>query len=143
MISDECYMYALEVHKKGLVNVYVDWEAKVRHIPCAWVPSRGWGPMEEDISESLMTTYNASVVHRTEMKMDQPWEDDGSEWEEMSSEGDGELLTAIEEMELEEDYYTEQSDEENFTEDEGWLDEIENGYLPSSPIQTPSKRRRI
>ena len=99
--------------------------------------------MEEDISGSLMSTYNASVVHRTEMQMDQPWEEDGSEWEEMSSEGDGELLTAIEEMELEEDYYTEQSDEENFTEDEGWLDEIENGYLPSSPIQTPSKRRRI
>ena len=94
--------------------------------------------MEEVISESLMTTYNASVVHRTEMQMDQPWEDDASEWEEMSSEGDGGLLTAIEEMELEENYYTEQSDEENFT-DEGWLDEIENGYLPSSPIQTPSK----
>ena len=76
-------MYALEVYKKGLVNVYVDWEAKVQHIPCARVPSRSWGPMEEDISESLMTTYNASLVHRTEMQIDQPCEDDGSEWEEM------------------------------------------------------------
>ena len=139
-------MYALEIRKKSLVEVYVNWEAKVRHIPCAWVP-RSWGPTEENIAQCLVTTYSANVVSTEKRETDEPLEEeeeeDGLEWEGMISEGDEELSMAIEEMGLEEDYCTGQSDEGDFTEDEGWLDEIGNGYLPSSPIQIPSKRRRI
>ena len=49
---------------------------------------------------------------------------------------------AIEEMELGEEYHIEDTDQERFTEDEDWLGEIGNGYLPSSPVQLPLKRRR-
>ena len=82
-----------------------------------------------------------NVVSTAKRETDQPLkeEEDGLEWKGMISEGDEKLSMASEEMGLEEDYYKGQSDEGDFTMDEGWLDEIGNGYLPSSPIQIPSK----
>ena len=49
---------------------------------------------------------------------------------------------AIEEMELAKEYYIGDTDQEGFTENEDWLGEIGNGYLPSSPFQLPLKRCR-
>ena len=85
-----------------------------------------------------MTTYSANVVSTAKRETDQPLEEeeDGLEWEGMISEGDEKLSMAIEEMRLEEDYCTGQSDGGDFPEDEGWLDEIGNGYLSSSQFKS-------
>ncbi|KAI6161620.1 hypothetical protein EDD17DRAFT_1759095 [Pisolithus thermaeus] len=139
--ADKHYKYHLKTHRDNLVAVYAKWEARVRHIPCAWMPSRPWGPTGEDMANHLATLYDPSVMPAAEEPIDELLEDYSSEWGGVVSEEDDELLTAIEEMALVEEYHIGQADEE-FSEDEGWLNDIENGYLPSSPVQLPSKRCR-
>lgn len=141
---DECYKYYLQKHRDSLVAAYVKWEAKIRHIPYAWVPSRPWGPIAEDIAGCLSTTYNSSMVAAAEYSTDQPMEKGyDSNWEDVILESDDDLLMAIEEMALAEEYPIGQEDEGVMSEDEEWLEGIGNGYLPSSPVQLPLKRCRL
>ena len=138
---DECYKYHLKTHKDKLLAVYINWEAKVRHIPCAWDPSRSWGPTAEDIAGCLTVMQNPCVAAAGH-PVDKSLDDYNTDWEDVGSESDDGLLMAIEEMELGEEYHIEDTNQEGFTEDEDWLGEIGNGYLPSSPVQLPLKRRR-
>ncbi|KAI5986471.1 hypothetical protein EDD15DRAFT_2389853 [Pisolithus albus] len=62
-----------------------------------------------------------------------------SDDEDLVSEG---LLIATEEIALVEEDYMGQESEEQFTEDEDWLEDIGEGYLPSSPLRSPAKRCR-
>ena len=124
------------------MTVYVKWEAKIRHIPYAWAPSRPWGPTAEDIAGCHAATYNPSMMSGAELPTDQLFEDYASDGEDILSETDDELLMGIEEMALAEEYSIGQGDEGEFTEGDEWLEDIENGYLPSSPIQIPAKRWR-
>ncbi|KAI5997125.1 hypothetical protein EDD15DRAFT_2387050 [Pisolithus albus] len=62
-----------------------------------------------------------------------------SDDEDLVSEG---LLMATEEIALVEEDYMGQESEEQFTEDEDWLEDIGEGYLPSSPLRSPAKRCR-
>ncbi|KAI6108097.1 hypothetical protein F5141DRAFT_1189102 [Pisolithus sp. B1] len=127
--ADEHYIYHLQVHKRRLVAVYVKWEAMVRHIPCAWAQLRAWGPTTEDIA-CLPAT-------------DQPTEElseDGDSDEDLVSVED--LLMATEEVALVEEDYIGGVTHEQFTEDEDWLEDIGDGYLPSSPLRSPAKRCR-
>ncbi|KAI6114657.1 hypothetical protein EV401DRAFT_2058510 [Pisolithus croceorrhizus] len=94
--------------KHTLLAVYVDWKEKVQHIPHAW--EDGAEHPTDDFSEG----YESDAVGAL-------------------SEGDDELLLGIEEMALEEGCNMGQSDEEGLTDDEGWLEDVGNGYLPSSP----------
>ncbi|KAL4080546.1 hypothetical protein J3A83DRAFT_4184574 [Scleroderma citrinum] len=121
--SDECYKYHLKAYKDSLVEM-------------------PWGPTAEDIAGCLATTYNASGRSTIQHPTDQPLEDSVSDEEEVLSEVDEELLMAVKDMELAEEYHTGQADEEEFIEDDEWLEDIENGYLPSSPVQRPLKRHR-
>ncbi|KIM51218.1 hypothetical protein SCLCIDRAFT_33624 [Scleroderma citrinum Foug A] len=139
--ADECFKYHLKKHRDNLLEVYIKWEAKVRHIPCAWAVSRPWGPTAEDVAGCLTAIQNPCVVAE-EHPVDQSLDDYSSDWEDVRSEGDDELLMAIEEMALAEEYPIEEADEGEFTEDEEWLGDIGNGYLPSSPLQLPVKRWR-
>ncbi|KAI6106571.1 hypothetical protein EV401DRAFT_1892495 [Pisolithus croceorrhizus] len=66
-----------------------------------------------------------TVLEEAEKPIDELLEDYSSEWGGVVSEEDDELLTAIEEMALVEEYHIGQADEE-FSEDEGWLNDIEN-----------------
>ncbi|KAI6111076.1 hypothetical protein F5141DRAFT_1214574 [Pisolithus sp. B1] len=120
--ADKHYKYHLKTHRDNLVAVYARWEAR-------------------DMANHLATLYDPSVIPAAEEPIDELLEDYSSEWGGVVSEEDDELLTAIEEMALVEEYHIGQADEE-FPEDEGWLNDIENGYLPSSPVQLPSKRHR-
>ncbi|KAL4063383.1 hypothetical protein V8B97DRAFT_1876845, partial [Scleroderma yunnanense] len=111
-------------------------------IPYAWIPSRPWGPTAEDIAGCLATTYNASGRSTIQHPTDQPLEDNASDGENVLSEVDEELLMAVEDMGLAEEYHIGQADKEEFIEDDEWLKDIENGYLPSSPVQRQLKRHR-
>jgi hypothetical protein len=124
------------------VAAYVKWESKVRHIPYAWPPSRPWGPTSEDIAGCLAGTHNPSEVSSTEYPTVELLEGYDTDGVDVMSEGDDELLMAIEEMALAEEYSIGETDKDDFTEDEEWLEDIGNGYLPSSPVQVPLKRRR-
>ncbi|KAI5980440.1 hypothetical protein EDD15DRAFT_2393533 [Pisolithus albus] len=61
--ADKHYKYHLKKYRENLVAAYVKWEARVRHIPCAWLPSRPWGPTGEDIANHLATLYDPSCCH--------------------------------------------------------------------------------
>ena len=100
--------------------IYIKWEAKVQHIPCAWAVSRPWGPTAEDVAGCLTAIHNPCVVAE-EHPVDQSLDDYNSDCEDVRSEGDDELLMAIEEMALAEEYPIEEADEGEFTEDEEWL----------------------
>ncbi|KAI6143510.1 hypothetical protein EDD17DRAFT_1781808 [Pisolithus thermaeus] len=130
----ENYKYHLKAHKHTLLAVYVDWKEKVQHIPHAWVPSENWGPTVEDVANYLApASHTPSVEDGAEHPTDDFSEGYESDAVGALSEGDDELLLGIEEMALEEGCNMGQSDEEGLTDDEGWLEDVGNGYLPSSP----------
>ncbi|KAI6102145.1 hypothetical protein F5141DRAFT_1217724 [Pisolithus sp. B1] len=135
--------YHLQLHRHTLQAVYVDWEANVEHIPHAWVPSRNWGPTGEDVANCMTAaSHDPSVMGGAEQPTDDLSEDYESDAVGALSESDDELLLGMEEMLLEGEFNMGQSDEDEITDDEGWLEDIENGYLPSSPIKLPIKRHR-
>ena len=137
---DKCYEHQLNTYRHSLMEVYVMWEAKIRHIPCAWfVPS--WGPTAEDMADHLTSSEKELPICATGHPINQQLESYDSEWEEEDPESDDELLRVIEGMELEEEYQSVEDDEEFSTDDE-WLENVENNYLPSSPVQLSTKRRR-
>ncbi|KAI6147073.1 hypothetical protein BKA82DRAFT_4330010 [Pisolithus tinctorius] len=138
--ADKSYKYHLQSLRDNLVAVYVNWEAKVRHIPHAWIPSRPWGPRAEEIAGCLVAANNSSVISAAEDQTEGSLKDYDSDGEGLMSEGGDNLLLSIEEMALEEEYSMGEADEEQSTEDEEWLQDIENGYLPSSPVKLPLKR---
>ncbi|KAI6126949.1 hypothetical protein F5141DRAFT_1060592 [Pisolithus sp. B1] len=129
-------------HKDRLIALYVRWEAMVQHIPCAWVPSRTWGPTAEDIASCLATTQNSSALPLQEHLTHETLQDYVSEDGDIVSEDDDDLLKVIEEMALAEEYHIGQVNEERLTDDEDYFEGIGDGYLPSSPLRSPSKRHR-
>ncbi|KAI6140865.1 hypothetical protein BKA82DRAFT_4019082 [Pisolithus tinctorius] len=140
--ADKSYKYHLQSLRDNLVAVYVNWEAKVQHIPHAWIPSRPWGPRAEEIAGCLVAANNSSVISAAEDQTEGSLKDYDSDGEGLMLEGGDNLLLSIEEMALEEEYSMGEADEEQSTEDEEWLQDIENGYLPSSPVKLPLKRWR-
>ncbi|KAI6157713.1 hypothetical protein BKA82DRAFT_4009978 [Pisolithus tinctorius] len=140
--ADKSYKYHLQSLRDNLVAVYVNWEAKVRHIPHAWIPSRPWGPRAEEIAGCLVAANNSSVISAAEDQTEGSLKDYDSDGEGLMSEGGDNLLLSIEEMAREEEYSMGEADEEQSTEDEEWLQDIESGYLPSSPVKLPLKRQR-
>ncbi|KAI6142447.1 hypothetical protein BKA82DRAFT_4331470 [Pisolithus tinctorius] len=140
--ADKSYKYHLQSLRDNLVGVYVNWEAKVQYIPHAWIPSRPWGPRAEEIAGCLVAANNSSVISAAEDQTEGSLKDYDSDGEGLMSEGGDNLLLSIEEMALEEEYSMGEADEEQSTEDEEWLQDIENGYLPSSPVKLPLKRWR-
>ncbi|KAI6144076.1 hypothetical protein BKA82DRAFT_4017270 [Pisolithus tinctorius] len=127
--ADKSYKYHLQSLRDNLVAVYVNWEAKVRHIPHAWIPSRPWGPRAEEIAGCLVAANNPSVISAAEDQTEGSLKDYDSDGEGLMSEGGDNLLLSIEEMALEEEYSMGEADEEQSTEDEEWLQDIENGSL--------------
>ncbi|KIN98420.1 hypothetical protein M404DRAFT_31428 [Pisolithus tinctorius Marx 270] len=111
-------------------------------MPYAWAASRPWGPTAEDIVDFLAATHNPGGTHASEDLTAPVLEEKDSDEGDVMSEGDDELLMAIDQMALEEECPTEQANEGEFTEDEDWLEDIGTGYLPSSSLQVPSKRHR-
>ncbi|KAI6016342.1 hypothetical protein BKA83DRAFT_4128954 [Pisolithus microcarpus] len=139
----EYYKYHLQLHSHTLLAVYLDWEAKVQHIPHAWVPSRNWGPTGEDVANFVApASHDPSVMEGAEHPTDNLSEDYEFDAVGALSEGDDELLLGMEEMLLEGECNMGESDEEEITDDEEWLEDTGNGYLPSSPVKLPTKRCR-
>ncbi|KAI5989530.1 hypothetical protein EDD15DRAFT_2171326, partial [Pisolithus albus] len=139
----EYYKYHLQLHSHALLAVYLDWEAKVQHIPHAWVPSRNWGPTGEDVAKFVAAaSHDPGVKEGAEHPTDNLSEDYESDAVGILSEGDDELLLGMEEMLLEGECNMGESGEEEITDDEEWLEDIGNGYLPSSPVKLPTKRCR-
>ena len=82
------------------------------------------------------------MMSATEGSTEQSLGDYASDGEDILPETDDDLLVAIEDMALAEEHNIGQADEEEFVEGDEWLANIENGYLPSSPVQIPRKRGR-
>ncbi|KAI6019753.1 hypothetical protein F5J12DRAFT_904163 [Pisolithus orientalis] len=121
----------------------VEWQSvQVTLEHAALIPSRPWGPRAEEIAGCLVAANNPSVISAAEDQTEGSLKDYDSDGEGLMSEGDDNLLLSIEEMTLEEEYSMGEADEEQSTEDEKWLQDIENGYLPSSPVKLPLKRWR-
>ncbi|KAI6140563.1 hypothetical protein BKA82DRAFT_4331884 [Pisolithus tinctorius] len=103
--------------------------------------SREWSALQEWFSvewQSVQVTLEHAAEDQTEGSL----KDYDSDGEGLMSEGGDNLLLSIEEMALEEEYSMGEADEEQSPEDEEWLQDIENGYLPSSPVKLPLKRWR-
>jgi len=94
------------------------------------------------IAGCLAARYNPSMMSATEGSTEQSLGDYASDGEDILPETDDDLLVAIEDMALAEEHNIGQADEEEFVEGDEWLENIENGYLPSSPVQIPRKRGR-
>ncbi|KAI6139104.1 hypothetical protein BKA82DRAFT_4332382 [Pisolithus tinctorius] len=87
-------------------------------------------------------SVQVTLEHAAEDQTEGSLKDYDCDGEGLMSEGGDNLLLSIAEMALEEEYSMGEADEEQSTEDEEWLQDIENGYLPSSPVKLPLKRQR-
>ncbi|KAG2363747.1 hypothetical protein BDR07DRAFT_1483344 [Suillus spraguei] len=112
---------------------------KVQSIPCAWPWSASWGPSDEALHQAAYNQVQSSLCDDND---DQSMEGDGegdckSELEYGEIEGE-ELMNAIEEIALADEYRYGQDME--FMDD---FDDIDNNFMPSSPIMSLHKRRRM
>ncbi|KAI6017566.1 hypothetical protein PISMIDRAFT_16412 [Pisolithus microcarpus 441] len=121
--ADEHFMYHLQAHKDRLIALT-------------------WGPTAEDIASCLAATYNSSALPSAEHPTHETLQDYDSEDGEIVSEDDDDLLRVIEEMALAEEHHIGQVNEERLTDDEDYFEGMGEGYIPSSPLGSPSKRHR-
>ncbi|KAI6121644.1 hypothetical protein F5141DRAFT_1211302 [Pisolithus sp. B1] len=94
-----------------------------------------WFAVEWDLVEAALE----DAVPATDQPTEELSEDGDSDEDLVSVE---DLLMATEEVALVEEDYIGGVTDEQFTEDEDWLEDIGDGYLPSSPLMSPAKRCR-
>jgi hypothetical protein len=131
-------IYHLDRQARHLADLCVEWQSKTRPIPCLWPMPESWGPS----SVELQAAGHVRHHRQTEEQHDSDEEEEVDETDDTSSaEGGDDLLDAVEEFAVADQYRWEgQSREEMEIEDERTL---ELGH-PSSPVRaSPRKRVRI
>ncbi|KAG1833612.1 hypothetical protein DFJ58DRAFT_847798 [Suillus subalutaceus] len=142
-VADPVMSFHLGSRADELVNICVIWRKKVQCIPCVWPMIASWGPSDEALVQAAFSQARSSF-----------WdEDDDDESLEGDREGDGEsdleygeiedeeLMDAIEEIALADEYRYDQNKE--LVDDLDDLDDIDNDFMPSSPIKSLHKRRNM
>ncbi|KAG1900860.1 uncharacterized protein F5891DRAFT_1188357 [Suillus fuscotomentosus] len=136
--NDLVMPFHLRAHAEELLSICVVWKNKVREIPCAW-PVEHWGPTNKDLLRATRDQVQSSFFQddnddESVGVVDESDEDGDLAYSEV---GDDELMDAIEEVALADEYRYQ---------DEDFIDDIdiEDSFMPSSPTKsTPKKRRRI
>ncbi|KAG2115662.1 hypothetical protein BD769DRAFT_1363277 [Suillus cothurnatus] len=141
--ADPVMSFHLGSRADELVNICIIWRKKVQCIPCAWPMIASWGPSDEALVQAAFSQARSSFRD----------EDDDDESLEGDREGDGEsdleygeiedeeLMDAIEEIALADEYRYDQNKE--LVDDLDDLDDIDNDFMPSSPIKSLHKRRNM
>lgn len=136
MAIDPVMSFHLKYCADELLNICVVWKKKVQSIPCAWLVNESWGPSDKAL---LQATYNQAQSSLKDENDDKSMEldEDGEGDLESGEIGDEELMDAVEEIALADEYRYCQDNE--FMDD---LDDIDDDHMPSSPIKSSHRHTR-
>jgi hypothetical protein len=130
-VEDVVMTFHLASRSEELIDMCVTWRKKVQCIPCAWPVSR-WGPSDEVLFRAACDQVQPSFRDEDEQS-EQGGKENDNEGLDDNDIGDDELMDAIEDIALADEYrYAE--DTRDFDYD---LEDIEDGFMPSSPTRPP------
>ncbi|KAG1898846.1 uncharacterized protein F5891DRAFT_954811 [Suillus fuscotomentosus] len=137
-VTDAVMSFHLRSHADELVNICVVWKKKVQCIPCAWPVGESWGPSDEALLQAARDQAQSSFRDEDDAESVEGEEGDCEGDLEYGEIGDEELMDAIEDIALADEYRYDYSNE--LVDD---TDDIDDHYMPSSPIKLSNKRRCI
>jgi hypothetical protein len=127
MIIDVDVAFHLDKRAAELSLRCVEWQSRVRPIPCAWKMPESWGPTATDISCAAHSLYHASTAQSETGDLLEMSEDEG-EHDDIDDGGNDELMADMEDVAYANEYHIAGSDSE---EDLEYWDEV---HVPFSPI---------
>jgi hypothetical protein len=137
-VTDAVISFHLRSCVDELVNICVVWKKKVQCIPCAWPVGESWGPSNEALLQAARDQVQSSFRDEDDAESVEGEEGDYKGDLEYGEIGDEELMDAIEDIALADEY---RYDHSNDLVDD--VDDIDDHYMPSSPIKLSNKRRCI
>ena len=137
-VTDAVLSFHLQSRADELVNICVVWKKKVQCIPCAWPVGESWGPSDEVLLQAACNQVQSSFWHEDDESVEGEEEGDCNGDLEYGEIGDEELMDAIEDIALADEYRYNHSNE--WVDD---MDDIDDGGIYSSPIKLSHKRQRI
>lgn len=137
-VTDAVMSFHLQSRADELVNICVVWKKKVQCIPCAWPVGESWGPSDEVLLQAACNQVQSSFWHEDDESVEGEEEGDCNGDLEYGEIGDEELMDAIEDIALADEYRYNHSNE--WVDD---MDDIDDGGIYSSPIKLSHKRQRI
>jgi hypothetical protein len=131
--NDLVMPFHLKARTEELLCICVIWRNKVREIPCA-CPVESWGPTNEDLLRAARDQVQSSFFQDDDDDesvgvVDECDKDGDPAYSEV---GDDELMDAIEEVALADEYRYQ---------DEDLIDDVEDSFMPSSPTKSTPKKR--
>ncbi|KAG2106897.1 hypothetical protein BD769DRAFT_1630671 [Suillus cothurnatus] len=131
--NDLVMPFHLKARTEELLCICVIWRNKVREIPCA-CPVESWGPTNEDLLRAARDQVQSSFFQDDDDNesvgvVDECDKDGDPAYSEV---GDDELMDAIEEVALADEYRYQ---------DEDLIDDVEDSFMPSSPTKSTPKKR--
>ncbi|KAG1797810.1 uncharacterized protein HD556DRAFT_1440770 [Suillus plorans] len=136
--ADAVMSFHLQSRVDELVNICAVWKKKVQYIPCAWPVGESWGPSDEALLQAVCDQAQSSFHDEDDAKSVEEEEGDYEGDLEYGEIGDEELMDAIEDIALADEYRYDHSNE--LVDD---MDDIDDHYMPSSPIKLSDKCRCI
>ncbi|KAG2101584.1 uncharacterized protein F5147DRAFT_746952 [Suillus discolor] len=134
--NDLVIPFHLRARAEELLSICVVWKNKVQEIPCTW-PVESWGPTNEDLLRAARDQVQSSFFQDDDDDesvgvVDESDEDGDLAYSEVR---DDELMDAIEEVALADEYRYQ---------DEDFIDDIdiEDSFMPSSPTKLKPKKWR-
>ncbi|KAG1819999.1 hypothetical protein EV424DRAFT_1472573 [Suillus variegatus] len=137
-VTDAVMSFHLRSRADELINICVVWKKKVQCIPCAWPVGESWGPSDEALLQAARDQAQSSFRDEVDAESVEGEEGDCEGDLEYGEIGDEELMDAIEDIALADEYRYDYSNE--LVDD---TDDIDDHYMPSSPIKLSNKRRCI
>ncbi|KAG2344778.1 hypothetical protein BDR05DRAFT_975323 [Suillus weaverae] len=114
-----------------LANICVVWRRKVQCIPCAWSVVDSWGPSDEVLLQATHEQVQPSFQDKDDQSVG-PVEEDNEGDSDCGEIGDDELMDAIEDIALVDEYRYDIDPDDD-------LDDIEDDFMPSSPTRCPTR----
>ncbi|KAG0698489.1 hypothetical protein DFH29DRAFT_983874 [Suillus ampliporus] len=137
-VTDAVMSFHLRSCADELINICVVWKKKVQCIPCAWPVGESWGPSDEALLQAARDQAQSSFCDEDDPESVEGEEGDCEGDLEYGEIGDEELMDAIEDIALVDEYRYDYSNE--LVDD---TDDIDDHYMPSSPIKLSNKCRCI
>ncbi|KAG1722127.1 hypothetical protein EDB19DRAFT_1916855 [Suillus lakei] len=126
--------FHLQSHADELINICVVWKKKVQCIPCAWLVGESWGPSDKALLQAPHDQAQSSFHDEDDAESVEGEEGDCEGDLEYGEIRDEELMNAIEDIALADKYRYDYSNE--LVDD---TDDIDDYYMPSSPIKLSNK----
>jgi hypothetical protein len=138
-VTDAVMSFHLQSRANELVNICVVRKKKVQCIPCAWPVVESWGPSDEALLQAACNQVQSSFRHEDDDESIEGEEEGDYKGDlEYGEIGDEELMDAIEDIALADEYRYDHSNE--WVDD---MDDIDDDGIPSSPIKLSHKCQRI